>query len=133
MEFQIHPILLADCHYISKLNSCYLLLHKNAVVPWFILVPEVENDWFDLDINHQSKIIEEANLVASFIKHFFVVDKLNFAAIGNVVPQLHLHVVGRSKNDSCWPQPVWGNLKTFETYLPKDLLKLKEDLGQYIL
>jgi len=110
-NFAIHAKLLADCHRLGRLALCHVLLHKNAAVPWFILVPEVESaDLLGLPQEQRNSALAEAALVARFITHDLDWAKINFAAIGNIVPQLHLHVVGRKSGDACWPAPVWGRL-----------------------
>jgi diadenosine tetraphosphate (Ap4A) HIT family hydrolase len=109
--FQIHPQLLADCHVLGKFELCYLLLHKNGALPWFILVPQTDaGDLLDLPPALRTTAMNEAALVSGFIKKILNCPKINFAAIGNVVAQLHLHVVGRRAGDPCWPAPVCGQL-----------------------
>ena len=112
-NFTIHPQLLTDCHLLGGINSGYLLLHRNAVLPWFILVPDTEcQDLLDLPEDVRERLMTDARRVADFIKTQFGLSKINVAALGNVVPQLHLHVIGRDPADPCWPNPVWGNLTT---------------------
>jgi len=127
MDFVIHPQLLADSHRLGKLRLCHVLLHRNALLPWFILVPEAEfSDLLDLPEDLREAAMAEAATVARFIKTRLGYEKINFAAIGNVVPQLHLHVVGRSVNDPCWPAPVWGHLKEGRDYSTAELERIKE-------
>ncbi|HSQ07568.1 MAG TPA: HIT family protein [Chromatiaceae bacterium] len=110
-QFVIHPRLLTDCHRLGRIGTCHLLLHSNAALPWFILVPETEvADLLDLSPGAREAALDACTLVARYIKTEFGVPKVNFAAIGNLVPQLHLHLVGRTPGDPCWPAPVWGNL-----------------------
>ena len=112
-NFAIHPQLLTDCHLLGKINSAHLLLHRNASLPWFILVPETDcQDLLDLPVDVREALMTDAKRVAEFIKTHFGLSKINVAALGNVVPQLHLHVIGRDPADPCWPKPVWGNLTT---------------------
>ena len=121
-RFEIHPQLLADCHRIGCLQLCHVLLHKNAVVPWFILVPETAvTDLLDLPPESRNAVMSEASMVSQLIKTALGWPKVNFAAIGNLVPQLHLHVVGRRPDDPCWPAPVWGNLTASREYSATDL------------
>ena len=109
--FQIHHQLLADGHQLGRFEYCHLLLHRNASVPWFILVPETEiTDLLDLPEEPRNKALHEASRVSKFIKRELSYPKINFAGIGNVVPQLHLHIIGRRADDPCWPAPIWGQL-----------------------
>jgi diadenosine tetraphosphate (Ap4A) HIT family hydrolase len=101
----------ADCHCLGSLPRSTLLLHRNAALPWFILVPSTDlADVLDLPQEHLREVMAECALVSSFIKTELGFDKVNFAGLGNVVPQMHLHIIGRREGDACWPQPVWGNL-----------------------
>ena len=109
--FEINHKLLLDSHRLGRFHLCHLLLHNNAALPWFILVPETDvGDLLDLSEELRIVAMNEASNISRFIKRELNYPKINFAAIGNVVPQLHLHVVGRRPNDPCWPAPVWGNL-----------------------
>jgi diadenosine tetraphosphate (Ap4A) HIT family hydrolase len=115
--FKIHPQLQIDSHYLGKFPLCHILLHKNAVLPWFILVPESDaGDLLDLPEDARYAALQESVVLAEFIKKVLGYPKINFAAIGNVVPQLHLHVVGRRPGDPCWPAPVWGHLSVTREY-----------------
>lgn len=130
-DFRIHSQLLADCHYLGRLEFCHLLLNKNALVPWFILVPECEaGDLLDLQAGERDNVMGEAAAIARFVKAHFALAKINFAAIGNIVAQLHLHVVGRHPGDACWPAPVWGNLQETRDYSAQELAKIREELAQ---
>jgi diadenosine tetraphosphate (Ap4A) HIT family hydrolase len=125
--FEIHPQLLADCHRLGRLQLCHVLLNKNASLPWFILVPETTvADLLDLPETQRTAALNDAAVIARFIKRHLGHIKINFAAIGNVVPQLHLHVVGRSPDDPCWPAPVWGNLVESRQYSDQRLADLRE-------
>jgi diadenosine tetraphosphate (Ap4A) HIT family hydrolase len=129
MDFIIHPQLLADCHQLGKLAICHVLLHRNAILPWFILVPETEiADLLDLPDDLRRAAMDEAAAIARFVKARLGYMKINFAAIGNVVPQLHLHIVGRSADDACWPAPVWGHLKEAREYSNTELKRIAEML-----
>ncbi len=124
-EFSIHPQLVGDCHVLGRLVSSHLLLHRNSAVPWFILVPETEaTELFELPPSMRRRLTDQADELARFIRDFFGSDKINVAAIGNVVPQLHLHVIGRSRQDPCWPRPVWGNLTSGMPWTPGRLSEI---------
>lgn len=126
-KFQIHHQLVADCHYVGKFKICHLLLHKNSLIPWFILVPETnERDFLALEIACRNAILDECTVTAEYLKKHFQLQKINFATIGNVVHQLHLHVVGRHEKDCCWPRPVWGNLATVAEYTEEQIEKIRQ-------
>lgn len=120
--FTIHPHLLRDCHHLGQLDATDLLVHRNASLPWFILVPDTRlKDFLDLPAEHGQAVLADCAAVSGFIKNLLGFDKVNFAGLGNVVPQMHLHVIGRSTVDPCWPQPVWGNLEGVESYTAEQL------------
>ncbi len=132
-EFLIHRQLLLDTYRIGRFTLCHLLLHRNAALPWFILVPETNvTDLLDLPDDPRSTALSEASQISRFVKQDLKYPKINFAAIGNVVPQLHLHVVGRKPGDSCWPAPVWGNLHDTREYTTVAVCRLKDKLRVYL-
>ena len=126
----IHPQLLADCHTLGRFEQCSLLLHRNASLPWFILVPDTDvEDFLDLPETQRSAILAECASVSSFIKQTLGYGKVNFAGLGNQVPQMHLHVIGRSQRDPCWPGPVWGRLPDGPAYEPELLSSWQQVLA----
>ena len=130
--FQIHPELLASCHRLGSFNLCHVLLHRNAMLPWFILVPECDvYDLLDLPEALRNGAMKEAAIVSEFIKRHLAYPKVNFAAIGNVVPQLHLHVVGRKPGDPCWPASVWGNLRETREYSSAEFRQIIDSLVRH--
>jgi len=137
-DVQIHPQLLADCHRLGRFAACHLLLHHNAALPWFILVPVLTPDGvtnrplldlLDLDADLRGRILGECALVSGYIKTELGLPRVNVAAIGNLVPQLHLHVVGRAPGDACWPAPVWGHLRPGPEYAPQRLHDIQAALA----
>lgn len=117
---ELHPQLLKDCIHLGRLPSAEVLLHRNASVPWLIIVPDTDvADLLDLPAVQRGAVVGDAALASDTVKQVFGLQKINFAAIGNVVPQLHLHVVGRHPGDACWPKPVWGNLTEHREYAPE--------------
>lgn len=107
--FSLDPQLANDCLVLAESDTSLLLLMNNALVPWFILVPKThETEFHALNRVMQLSLLQEINLLADTVKRVFAVDKLNIAAIGNVVQQLHVHVIGRRHTDYCWPHVVWG-------------------------
>ena len=108
-NFQLDEQLQKDCIVLGELQYSLLLLMNNALVPWFILVPRTDKtELYELNDDVQAGVWAEVNAVSKFIKDEFCIDKLNVAAIGNVVQQLHIHIIGRQHEDYCWPRVVWG-------------------------
>ncbi|MGE0860691.1 MAG: HIT domain-containing protein [Gammaproteobacteria bacterium] len=108
-EFVLDPRLRQDCHALGRLPFSHLLLVDKAEVPWFVLVPEtVEVELCDLDARAQAMLLDETNRVARFVRAAFPITKLNVGALGNIVRQMHIHVLGRREDDPWWPGPAWG-------------------------
>ncbi|MFZ1537424.1 MAG: HIT domain-containing protein [Chromatiaceae bacterium] len=115
--FALHPQLLADCHRLGQLSQSHLLLHRNALVPWFILVPETElTNLLDLPIPQRDGVLTDCKRVSDYLTEKLAYPKINVAWIGNLVPQLHVHVIGRRHDDPCWSNPVWGHLTQSRAY-----------------
>ncbi|MCI0996757.1 HIT domain-containing protein [Pseudomonas sp. ICMP22404] len=95
---------------IGDFPLCRLLLSNDSNYPWFILVPRREDisELFQLDDLDQRQLWKETTALAEILKDSFDADKLNVAALGNVVSQLHMHVIVRRHEDAAWPSPVWG-------------------------
>ncbi len=110
MSFAIDPRLAADTHAIGALPFSELLLMDDARFPWVILVPRIAGarELIDLDEGDQRLLLGEIDRVARALESLLKPDKLNIAALGNVVPQLHVHVIARFTSDAAWPNPVWG-------------------------
>ena len=108
----IHSQLQQDCLVLGRFPLSYLLLMKDANYPWFILVPDRQDisEIYQLSGEDQQQLLRESSNLAGFLMQAFGGDKLNIAAIGNIVPQLHLHHVVRYRTDPTWPAPVWGKL-----------------------
>ncbi|MDX1656745.1 MAG: HIT family protein [Candidatus Competibacteraceae bacterium] len=123
--FALHPRLVADCHQLGRLPQCRLLLHRNPLIPWLILVPEVAvEELFAIPHPQRTRIQGEWDRLARFVHRHFDCDRINMAAIGNLVPQLHLHVVGRRVDDPCWPGVVWGRLPQGSQWPDRELQAL---------
>ncbi len=107
--FELDSRLDNDCITLGEINSSLLLLMDNALLPWFIIVPKTtETEIIDLVTYDQHQLLDALNRLGLFVKNNFEVSKLNIATIGNVVKQLHIHIVGRAASDYCWPNVVWG-------------------------
>lgn len=129
-DFSLHPQLAEDCHCLGRLAACHLLLHRNASLPWFILVPETDAlDLLDLPRETRIALMDDATAVSCFVKESLGYPKVNFGAIGNLVPQMHLHVIGRRPGDACWPSPVWGHLADSAAYEADRLAEITDGLA----
>lgn len=110
-SWQLHPRLAADTHLIAQWPLSDLRLMDDARFPWLILVPRIAEaaEVIDLAEADQLQLALETRRAARLMQAVFAPDKLNIAAIGNVVRQLHVHVVARYATDAAWPAPVWGH------------------------
>ena len=108
--FALHPQLAADTFEIGRLELSRVLLMNDSRYPWLILVPEKPDlvELVDLGNTDLSRLTGEIRRTSLALRECFSPDKLNVAALGNMVPQLHVHVIARFRNDSAWPRPVWG-------------------------
>lgn len=108
--FALDPRLQQDTLPIGDFPLCRLLLSNDSNYPWFILVPRRDDisEIFQLDVADQLRLWQETTALAEVLKDSFGADKLNVAALGNVVSQLHMHVIVRKREDAAWPAPVWG-------------------------
>ncbi len=108
--FVLDPRLEQDTLHLGDFPLCRLLLMNDAHYPWFILVPRREevSELFQLDAADQRSLWHEATLLAELLKDTFKADKMNVASLGNMVSQLHVHVIARRRGDAAWPAPVWG-------------------------
>lgn len=106
----LHPQLEKDCIVLGEFTLCSLLLLNDANYPWFILVPNRDSvsEIHQLPEPDQQQLLAESMFFCHCLEEVFHADKLNIAALGNVVPQLHIHHIVRYKNDVSWPAPVWG-------------------------
>ncbi|MDH3634069.1 MAG: HIT domain-containing protein [Gammaproteobacteria bacterium] len=108
----IHDQLEADCIYLGRFVLCHLLLMNDRNYPWFILVPDREDirEIYQLERADRTQLMDESCRLSDFLMRTFDGEKLNLAALGNQVPQLHLHHVVRYVSDPAWPAPVWGKV-----------------------
>ena len=129
-----------DCIKLGTIDKNLLLLMNNSLIPWLVIVPSNSIDKstnsiiveFDLlPSEQQIVLLKQINQLSAFLRKYFPVDKINIASIGNVVSQLHIHVVGRSTSDYCWPDVVWGNNKQ-TPWEEQQLVELIKKLESFI-
>ena len=109
-DWSLHPQLAHDTVPVGDLPLARALLTNDANYPWLILVPRLPGlvELIDLEENAQVQLLGEIAATARVLKSITQCDKLNIAALGNQVPQLHVHVIARRHSDPAWPKPVWG-------------------------
>ena len=108
--FELHPQLAQDCVTVGDFPLSRLLLMNDAQYPWFILVPRRRGitEIFELNQQDRDQLHDEVLSLTQALKDGFAADKMNVAALGNMVSQLHVHVIARYRDDPSWPAPVWG-------------------------
>jgi len=118
---KLHPQLEKDCFILGEFRLCSLLLLNDANYPWFILLPNRENisEIHQLSAEDQQQLWAESMFFSQCLEQVFHPDKLNIAALGNVVPQLHIHHIARFRTDACWPAPVWGAVQPTPYTVPQ--------------
>ena len=128
--FALNPQLAADTHLLGELPLCRVLLMNDQQYPWLILVPRRADvsEVFELSEADQALLWQETRLVAEKLKDAFGADKINIATLGNVVSQLHMHVIARFTTDAAWPAPVWGR-HAAKAYSAEQLAELKQKLS----
>lgn len=127
--FELHPRLAADSIVIGRFDLSLLLLSKDANYPWCILVPQRE-DVFEihhLSEEEQMQLMRESCRLAEVMTSLFDAHKMNVAALGNVVRQLHIHHIARFTDDAAWPQPIWGKVPA-KDYAAGELAELSKRL-----
>src|SRR5690242_14029508 len=111
MPFTLHPTLARDTVDVIRLPLCRVLLMNDRRFPWLLLVPERESirEIHELTPADRAQLIAEIAQAGQVLTHLVQPDKLNVGALGNIVPQLHVHIVARRTTDAAWPGPVWGS------------------------
>lgn len=124
--------LTSNSHLLTDLELCQVRLVDNSLFPWITLIPRRENlkEITDLDYTDRHLLLDEITFVMNIIKKVFSPNKINVAALGNIVSQLHIHVIARYTTDSAWPDPVFG--KAEKPYSSEDLAITKLKLIQLL-
>ncbi|MFL6592630.1 MAG: HIT domain-containing protein [Luteimonas sp.] len=123
-RYELHPQLAADTHPVATFGLCDLRLMDDANYPWLVLVPRLPGarELLDLDQAQRHGLTDEIDRATRALRDAFQPYKLNVAALGNLVPQLHVHVIARFENDPAWPSPVWGRVAA-RPYTPEALVE----------
>lgn len=109
-SFQLDSKLNHDTHFVSDLDLCRLLIMNDSNYPWFILVPRRLNitEIYQLSNEDRFELDYETNFISEILANYFKADKMNIAVLGNIVSQLHVHIIVRKKTDLLWPETIWG-------------------------
>ena len=127
----LDPRLEKDSYEIGSIADSRILLMRNALFPWFIIVPNTnEIEYYKLSHEQQSNISKQINMLSGFIEKYFTIDKLNIGMIGNIVSQMHIHVIWRRQDDPCWPGVVWGTERS-KAYEVDQVEKIKQNFRTY--
>jgi len=127
----LHPQLADDSHPLPGFPLCELRLMDDANYPWLVLVPRIAGarEWLDLAPAQRHQLSDEIDLAARALSTVFRPFKLNIAALGNLVPQLHVHIIARFEDDPAWPAPVWGRIAA-RPYPPDVLIERVNALSE---
>lgn len=134
VDFVLDARLKADTQHVTALPLCDVLLMNDARYPWLILVPRRAGcvEIFDLPDDARNTLWQEIQHAAAVLREIAHCDKLNIGALGNIVRQLHVHIVARKEGDAAWPGPVWGHGRA-EAYGNEALHTLTQNLRQKLL
>lgn len=129
-EFDLDGRLEADSTFVADGPLSQFRLMNDARYPWLVLVPRIANagEWIDLPGEQQRILLSEINIAAKTLREYFPCEKINIGALGNIVRQLHVHVIARTMQDDAWPGPVWGYGKARQ-YSNSDLNSMAEKLN----
>lgn len=110
---ELHPRLAADTLALAEDDFVWVRYMNDARFPWLVIVPKAHDlrEWFELETSSQQRLLTLVNHLSKELQLLTHADKMNLGALGNLVPQLHIHLIARHHDDACWPSPVWGQGK----------------------
>lgn len=132
-KFFVDPVIENNSVFIKNLQLSALYLKNDKETPWFVLVPRKVNATEIIDLTHedQTVLMEEVTIVSEFLKTYYQPYKMNIGSLGNIVRQLHIHVIARYANDRAWPGPIWGHSTTME-FDQNELENIKSNFLDFI-
>lgn len=132
-RFSIDPVIEQNSIFITNLGLSTVFLKNDKENPWFILVPRKANAVELIDLNHeeQTMLMEEISIVSEFLKSHYRPHKMNVGSLGNIVTQLHIHVIARNPTDRAWPGPIWGTPTTQE-FDHNELENIKSNFSEFL-
>lgn len=134
MVFNIDERIESTSIFLADWPLCRVFLKNEQAFPWFVLVPRKDNiqEIHQLELKERQTLMEEIHQLSLLVQNYFKPDKINIGALGNIVSQLHIHVVARTKQDLLWPQGIWQSAMNSTPYEDKHLLILLESLKNLI-
>ena len=132
-KFSIDPVIEQNSVFITNLSLSTVFLKNDKENPWFILVPRKAGAVELIDLNHeeQTMLMEEITIVSEFLKSHYRPHKMNVGSLGNIVTQLHIHVIARNPTDRAWPGPIWGTPTTQE-FDYNELENIKSNFAEFL-
>lgn len=131
-HFQLNERLAADTYPMIDCKDYYLGLNNNALVSWLILVPKTQEiELFNCDPTFRQRIYNVVDSLAAFSQDYFNADKMNVATLGNVVSQLHIHIIARKTDDFAFPDPVWGKTD-FQPHVADNVVRIRQAISQHL-
>lgn len=132
-RFSVDPVIEQNSIFIKNLGLSTVYLKNDKENPWFILVPRKAGAVELIDLNHeeQTMLMEEITIVSEFLKSHYCPHKMNVGSLGNIVTQLHIHVIARNPTDRAWPGPIWGTPTTQE-FDHNELENIKSNFEEFI-
>ncbi len=133
IKFAVDPVIQNNSIFIKNLQLSSLYIKNDKENPWFVLVPRKigATELIDLTHEEQSALMEEVTIVSEFLKEYYEPYKLNIGSLGNIVKQLHIHVIARYPNDRAWPGPIWGTNPSME-FDQTELENIKSNFLEYV-
>ena len=132
-SFLIDPELLKNSFQVAHFELSDVFVKNDKANPWFVLIPRKNNASEIIDLTHeeQSTLMEEITIVSEFLKSYYRPRKINIGALGNIVSQLHIHVIARYESDRAWPQAIWGTLPT-ELFEKFELENIRSNFQDFV-
>ena len=111
-DFHLNPLIAATSFSLGQIDSLDVRLVNDSRYLWLLVIPQIANviEWHDLSSDQRHHLIDTSSEIAAIVSHHTKADKMNIATIGNIVPEMHLHIIARHEGDAAWPNPIWGNV-----------------------
>jgi diadenosine tetraphosphate (Ap4A) HIT family hydrolase len=132
-KFTVDPVIEQNSIFIKNMGLSSVYLKNDKENPWFVIVPRKLNAVELIDLNHeeQNMLMEEVTIVSEFLKSYYRPHKMNVGSLGNIVQQLHVHIIARYPTDRAWPGPIWGTPTSLE-FDQNELENIKSNFNEFI-